>query len=187
MHETSLSDRVTLVTERLCLRRTREGDAELLFRNYTGDVESSKYLQREPHTTVSQTETMLRKLCDDAWNTPGVPFSWVIAQRETDEPIGVFLAFPRGHKTDFHYGIAKRFWAKGLASEAGRAALDALWRPRNTQRIWTFCDVENVRSGRAIEKMGLTFEGTLRRWLVLPAFGPEARDCHVFGATRASS
>ena len=187
VHRKSLPDRVTLLTDRLCLRRTRKGDAEALFRNYTSDVECSRYLQREPHTNVSQTAAMLRELCDKAWDIPGVPFCWVIALRETDEPIGVFLAFPDGHKTDFHFGIAKRFWAQGLASEAGLAALDALWQPDETQRIWTFCDVENTGSRRVLEKMGLTFEGTLKRWLVLPAFGAEVRDCFVFSAMRATS
>jgi ribosomal-protein-alanine N-acetyltransferase len=184
-HDSCLSDRETLVTDRLCLRRAREGDAKVLFNNYTGDLECSRYLQRRPHVSVSETEAMLRKLCDEAWDTPGAPFSWVIAQRSTDEPIGVFVAFPSGHKTDFHFGISKRFWACGLASEAGQAALGALWRPPETQRVWTVCDVENIGSKRVLEKIGLSFEGTLKRWAVLPAFGPEARDCHVFSATRA--
>ncbi len=34
--------------------------------------------------------------------------------------------------------------------------MDALWRPPETQRIWTFCDVENVGSQRVLEKMGLS-------------------------------
>ncbi|RKP48132.1 GNAT family N-acetyltransferase [Trinickia fusca] len=180
----SLPERTALITERLHLRRAQRGDAKTLFSNYTSDVDCSHFLQRKPHSTVSQTDSMLQKFCDEAWNVSGTPFSWVIAKRETDEPIGLFLAFPDGHKTDFHYGIGKRFWGQGLASEAGKATLEALWKSPNTQRIWTFCDPENIGSKRVLEKLGLTHEGILRKWAVLPAFGPEARDCHVFGATR---
>jgi RimJ/RimL family protein N-acetyltransferase len=105
-------------------------------------------------------------------------------RRATDEPVGLFHAFPGEHKTDFHFGISKSFWAQGLASDAGRVALGALWRPPETQRIWTVCDVENVGSKRVLEELGLSFEGTLKRWVVLPAFCTKARDCHVFRATR---
>lgn len=180
----SFPERSALITDRLHLRRAQRGDAKTLFSNYTSNVDCSRFLQRDPHSTVSQTDGILQKFCDEAWNVSGTPFAWVIAKRETDEPIGLFSAFPNGHKTDFHYGIGKRFWGHGLASEAGKAALESLWKSPNTQRIWTFCDPENIGSKRVLEKLGLTYEGTLRKWAILPAFGPEARDCHVFGATR---
>lgn len=180
-------DRVELLTERLRLRRARQGDASMLFENYTGVRNCSRFLQRDAHQDVSRTAAMLDKWCDAAWGEAGTPFSWVIATRDEDEPIGVFVAIPEAHRTEIHYGIGERFWGRGLAVEAGRAAISALWRSPGTQRIWTVCDVEHVGSRRVLEKLGFHCEGTLRKWLVLPAFGDVARDCYVFSLTSGPS
>ncbi|MFM0290419.1 GNAT family N-acetyltransferase [Paraburkholderia megapolitana] len=178
-----MEDRVELLTRRLRLRRARKGDASVLFDNYTGVRNCSRFLQRDAHQDVSRTAAMLDKWCDSAWHEAGAPFSWVIATREEDEPIGVFVAIPQDHKIEIHYGIGERFWGRGLAVEAGHAAISALWRSPGTQRIWTVCDVEHVGSRRVLEKLGFHCEGTLRKRLVLPAFGDAARDCYVFSLT----
>ena len=50
-------------------------------------------------------------------------------------------------------------------------------RSMNEPAIWrvqAFCDVENRASARVLEKAGLTLEGTLRRYMVLPNLGDAA-------------
>lgn len=178
-----MKDRVELLTERLRLRRARQGDAPVLFRNYTGAQNCSRFLQRRPHKDVAHTEAMLEKWCISAWNQADAPFSWVISTLDDDEPIGLFVVIPDGHKTEIHFGISERFWGRGLVAEAGQAAVSALWRSPDVQRIWTVCDVENAGSRRVLEKLGFQCEGTLHKWLVLPAFGNLARDCYVFAST----
>jgi ribosomal-protein-alanine N-acetyltransferase len=91
-----MQDRVEPVTKRL--RRARQGDAPVLFNNYTGANNCSRFLQRQPHSNVARTEDMLGKWCNTAWEQAGAPFSWVIATRDEDEPIGVFVVVPEGHK-----------------------------------------------------------------------------------------
>lgn len=179
-----MPNRVELVTERLWLRRAKPGDAAVLFTNYTGDHNCSRFLQRRADPDVAKTQTTLDKWCDAYWDMDDhAPFAWVISTRADDEAIGIFLVIPDKHKTEIHYGISERFWGQGLVAEAGRAALSALWRRPGTQRIWTVCDFENIGSRRVLEKLGMQCEGTLKKWLVLPAFGDEARDCHVFATT----
>ncbi|WP_157915160.1 GNAT family N-acetyltransferase [Paraburkholderia acidicola] len=178
-----MEDRVELLTKRLRLRRARQGDAPVLFENYTGVHSCSRFLQRSVHQDIARTATMLDTWCDAFWDEAGAPFSWVIATRDDDEPIGVFVAIPEAHRIEIHYGIGERFWGHGLAAEAGHAAISALWRSHGIQRIWTVCDVEHVGSRRVLEKLGFYCEGTLRKWLVLPAFGDVARDCYVFSLT----
>jgi ribosomal-protein-alanine N-acetyltransferase len=176
--------RVELLTGRLHLRRARKGDAAALFENYTGSQTCSRFLQRGAHPDAAHTQAMLKKWCGAAWDQDDdAPFAWVISTRAAAEAIGIFLVIPHAHKTEIHYGIGERFWGQGLVAEAGLAALSALWRNPATQRIWTVCDLENVGSRRVLEKLGLQCEGTLEKWLVLPAFGDEARDCLVFSTT----
>lgn len=177
-----MKDRVELLTERLRLRRTRPGDAGALFANYTGVPDCCRFLQRQVHKNVEQTQAMLAKWCDTAWDETGTPFSWVIGTRDEDEPIGVFVVIPDGHKTEIHFGIGERFWGRGLVAEAGAAAVQALWQSPAVQKIWTVCDVEHTGSRRVLEKLGFQCEGTLQKWLVLPAFGNTARDCYVFSS-----
>ncbi|WP_051980395.1 GNAT family N-acetyltransferase [Burkholderia sp. 9120] len=178
-----MEDRVELLTKRLCLRRARQGDASVLFENYTGAQNCSRFLQRHAHKDVAHTEAMLEKWCITAWDESDAPFAWVISTRDDDEPMGLFVVIPERHKTEIHFGVGERFWGCGLAVEAGRAAVSALWRSPNIQRIWTVCDVENTGSRRVLEKLGFECEGTLRKWLVLPAFGNLARDCYIFSST----
>jgi RimJ/RimL family protein N-acetyltransferase len=51
-------------------------------------------------------------------------------------------------------------------------------------RAYAYCDVENSSSARVMEKVGMTREGILRRWLVHPNVGPEPRDCFVLAKVR---
>ncbi|SIO67186.1 ribosomal-protein-alanine N-acetyltransferase [Paraburkholderia phenazinium] len=179
-----MGHRIELLTERLHLRRAKKGDAAVLFENYTGSETCSRFLQRRADPDATRTQAMLTKWCDTAWDLDDdAPFAWVISTRAAGEAIGIFLVIPHGHKTEIHYGVAERFWGQGLVAEAGLAALSALWRNPATQRIWTVCDPENIGSRRVLEKLGLQCEGTLKKWLVLPAFGDEARDCLVFSTT----
>jgi ribosomal-protein-alanine N-acetyltransferase len=178
-----MEDRIELLTKRLRLRRARQGDAPVLFKNYTGARNCSRFLQRHAHENVSHTEAMLGKWCVTAWDEVDAPFSWIISTLDDDEPIGLFVVIPDGHMTEIHFGIGERFWGRGLVVEAGRAAVSALWRSPNIQRIWTVCDVENTGSRRVLEKLDFQCEGILRKWLVLPAFGNLARDCYIFSNT----
>ena len=52
-------------------------------------------------------------------------------------------------------------------------------------RVQAFCDVENRASVRVLEKSGLTLEGTLRRYMVLPNLGDIPRDLCCYAKVRA--
>ena len=51
-------------------------------------------------------------------------------------------------------------------------------------RVCAVCDVENKPSARALEKVGMQREGTLRRYIVHPNVSPEPRDCFVYSRVR---
>jgi [ribosomal protein S5]-alanine N-acetyltransferase len=46
------------------------------------------------------------------------------------------------------------------------------------------CDTDNVASGRVLEKVGMQYDGTLRRCAVRPNLGPEPRDAHLYARVR---
>jgi [ribosomal protein S5]-alanine N-acetyltransferase len=65
-------------------------------------------------------------------------------------------------------------------TEIARWALnrDDIW------RIGGVCDVENLASARVMEKVGMTRDGLLRRWIMHPNVSDEPRDCFSFAKIR---
>jgi [ribosomal protein S5]-alanine N-acetyltransferase len=59
------------------------------------------------------------------------------------------------------YALARAYWGRGFATEAGTAVVAwALERPE-IHRVWAVCDAENVASARMLEKLGMRREGPL--------------------------
>ena len=51
-------------------------------------------------------------------------------------------------------------------------------------RVWAVCDIENLASARVLEKLGMTREGRLHRWLVHPNISDEPRDCFCYAKVK---
>jgi [ribosomal protein S5]-alanine N-acetyltransferase len=182
---TKMNTRLTsidLETDRLVLRRFQPGD-EIDLYDYTGDADSSLFLQRTQHSDIQHTQQVLENWCHKKWQDGSAEFAWILGCKETNKALGLFFVFSNGHACEIHYGISKAFRGKGLIVEAGHAVVRHVLTHPFIQRIWTVCDVENHASRRVLEKLGFECEGTLRRWLMMPAFGDQARDCYCFSMT----
>lgn len=55
------------------------------------------------------------------------------------------------------------------------------------QRVWAVSDLQNYSSIKILEKLSFQNEGILRKWLVLPVFNNQSRDCYVFSKISAVS
>jgi RimJ/RimL family protein N-acetyltransferase len=165
----------TLTTPRLVLRSAKSDDADELFRGYCGDSDCAQYLTRGMHTSPTQTASFLEKWCVRAWTKAGQSFAWVIAEHETNLPIGTFVVIRDGDRAQIHFGIGKQHWGRGLVVEAGQSAVAWLFEHNALRQLSTVCDAEHVQSARVLEKLGFANEGLLKNQLVLPAFGPIAR------------
>ncbi|MFX1822500.1 GNAT family N-acetyltransferase [Acinetobacter sp. AS5] len=113
-----------LKTTRLELRAYKVGDEISLFQEYCGDIEASKYLQRQVHTTVSQTQQMLQKWSLSYWQHPSEGFSWVIAERKSHLPIGLLTIIQQQNSSlEVHFGLGPRFQGQGYMLEAMKAVI----------------------------------------------------------------
>jgi RimJ/RimL family protein N-acetyltransferase len=65
------------------------------------------------------------------------------------------------------YWFLREHWGYGFATEASQAMLEFGFRRLGLHRIWAKCHVRNEASAKILEKLGMTFEGTLREhvWL----------------------
>jgi RimJ/RimL family protein N-acetyltransferase len=66
-------------------------------------------------------------------------------------------------------------------SEAVGLLLDKAARDPIAYRVTAHCHVDNTASARVLDRAGLTFEGRLARYAILPNISDEPQDCLMFG------
>lgn len=169
-------------TDRLIVRPPRLEDAPALFRNYTQDAEVTKYLTWEPHTNIGQTLEWVEYCA----SKDGDPDAIILAlcDKASDEAIGMLEFRIDGFKAEFGYVLAKRFWGRGLMTEAMRPALAHVFDLPRVYRIWAVHDVDNPASGKVMQKLGLIFEGVIRRFTIHPNVSAEPRDVRMYSLVK---
>jgi len=168
-------------TARLVLRRPRLDDAEAIFVNYAQDQEVTRYLTWPAHTELAQTQRFVASRLA-AWES-GEAYEWVITVPPPDEALGMIALRVQGHKADLGYVLARPYWGQGLVTEAAQAVADWAFAQPEIHRVWAVCDVNNPASARVMAKIGMSYEGTLRRWTQRP--GHEATsDCLCYARTK---
>jgi [ribosomal protein S5]-alanine N-acetyltransferase len=65
------------------------------------------------------------------------------------------------------YWFLREAWGKGYATESAAAMLELGFRLLGFHRVWGKCHVQNPVSAKVMEKLGMSYEGTLREhvWL----------------------
>jgi len=171
-----MTDFEVLTGPRVTLREPTLDDAQRLFERAARDPDVCRYMSWRPHQDVDET----RRVITELFNTGGET-TWLIDLAGTG-PIGAIgWRKPQPHIVDFGYYIGKPWWRKGLMSEAVGLILDKAQRDPTIYRVSAYCYVENVASARLLEHCGLTREGRLARYFVLPNLGPEPQDCFLYG------
>jgi ribosomal-protein-alanine N-acetyltransferase len=162
---------------RVTLRAPTLDDADLLFERMASDPGVSRYMSWRPHRDVGET----RRVITEIFNVGGETV-WLIELRDGDGAIGVCgWRRPQPHIIDFGYYLARGWWRQGIMSEAVALLLDKAQRDPTVYRVTAHCHVDNIASARLLERSGLTFEGRLARYAILPNISAEPQDCLLFG------
>src|SRR3954470_70215 len=169
-------------TERLVLRRPVVADAEPIFEEYAQDPDVTRFLAWKPHRRVETLAGYLREILSAPASAS--PWFWVMTIKGSDLPVGMLHAELHAHKFTFGYVLGKRCWGKGYMPEAVRPLVDWALSQDEIHRVWSFCDVDNRRSARVFEKLGMQKEGTLRRFFVHPNISEVPRDCYLYSRVR---
>lgn len=93
-------------------------------------------------------------------------YQWCIVSKETGEAIGDIFCVRIDEDTRaaaLGWVLSRKHWGMGLMPEAGRAVIDYLLDEAGFRRVWAYHDVQNPKSGRAMIKCGMRYEGTLRQ------------------------
>jgi len=150
-----------LHTPRLLLRHWRDDDLDALAAIYA-DPEVMRYIADGTVRTRSETADHLGKMRQH-WAEHG--FGLFAAEvRETGELAGwVGLAVPYFlpevlPTVEIGWRLGRPFWGGGLATEGARAALRFGFVDCGLDQLVSIRHVDNVRSARVMEKLGLGFD-----------------------------
>lgn len=172
----------SIETERLVLRRPTIEDAPAIFDGYAQDPEVVRHVMWRPHSSIGDTNdflmTVLQRLQQEKEQ------SWAITLKSNGRLIGMVAVRPNGFKHDIGYVLARPQWGRGIMTEAARSVVDLSLSDPQVRRVWAVCDVDNAASARVMEKVGMTFEGVLRRWVIHPNVSPDPRDALCYALVR---
>lgn len=149
-----------IITDRLILRKFNINDARYMFENWASDSEVTKFLQWEPHINEEFTkmviETWIREYKTEA------SYHWAIEFKESKEIIGEIYIFnikPKRGCCEIGACISRRFWNKGISTEALVSIINFIFKETELNRIIAMHDVKNIASRKVILKSKMKYEG----------------------------
>lgn len=172
----------TIETERLILRAPVMEDAAAMLESYGRDPEVTRYLTWKPFQSLEEAEGFIRNRVE-GWEK-GFWFSWTILLREGGAHLGTVSLRTLGPRLFMGFIIARPYWGRGYSTEAARPVLEWALAQPNVYRVSAVCDTEHLASARVLEKIGMQYEGTLRRWDVHPNISDVPRDCLCYSAVK---
>lgn len=164
----------------ISLRPFAEADADDVLA-YAADAEVTRYLTWHPHKSLSDSLAFIRSVQGEDTDRA---MTWAIVWRGEGRVIGStgFIRIEKQHATaEVGTAISRRFWGTGANTEAKLLLFSYGFTQLGLQRIEMRTDTRNLRSQGAIEKMGLTREGVLRRY---PRVKGEERDTVIYSLLR---
>jgi ribosomal-protein-alanine N-acetyltransferase len=153
-----------LKTKRLVLRRFTIGDAEKMFANWANDNEVTKYLVWPSHTDINVTKNVLEQWIQNYERNDF--YQWAIVPKEINEPIGSISVVKQQDEikmVHIGYCIGKKWWNKGITSEALNVLIKFFFEEVGVNRIESKHDPNNQNSGKVMAKCGMRYEGLLRQ------------------------
>ena len=150
-------------TKRLILRQFELSDCHDMYK-WASNMEVVKYLSYYPHENIEQTKQILKHWTDGYKNLN--EYNWAIEYNGcVIGNIAVVLQDDESYSCHLGWQIDVPYWNKGIMTEAARAVLDYLFGEVGYDRIASGHDTRNIGSGRVMQKIGMTLEGTFRRYI----------------------
>jgi RimJ/RimL family protein N-acetyltransferase len=157
-----------LVTSRLLLREFSASDYEAVHA-YAADPEVTRFMDWGPNGP-EDTVAFLAEVRRAALVVPRLGYSLAVVVCAAGDLVGaVHLGeTSRAHRRgEMGYVLAQVHWRMGYATEAATAVLRFGFDEVGFHKITATCDPDNVASARVLEKIGMQYEGHLRRHLLI--------------------
>src|SRR5262249_25635537 len=149
------------------------------YARYASDPVVTRYLTWRPHESVEFTVEYLKSKAD----CPEI-HHWLVYPREGGPLIGAIGCRVDAHQGQFGYCYARYAWGHGFATEAATAMVSVWLEEPTIWRVQAHCVPSNRASAHVLEKAGLAWEGTLRRYFVAPNLSDVPCDVLVYARVR---
>lgn len=167
-------------SERLGLRYCRPEDTASIFKIYTGDPGSAKYLARQPHSDVEQTERMLKTLSNPESLVANGMCVWVIEAISYVTAVGLITVAKDDASMAVHFAIGTPYRGRGFAAEALALTAQHLLATGQAAGVSSFTDVDNAAAQTALVKAGFVLTGRAPSFYQAPQLGGEYRDVYRY-------
>lgn len=169
-------------TERLILRPLQPDDAPQMAA-LASDYDVAAGLLSLPHPyTLSDAEQFIAQRLAASPDSPDHVFA--LALKPDSRFIGLIGLHEQRpfDRAELGYWLGKPYWNLGYASEAARRLMRYGFEVLALNRIHASCYAPNIGSARVLQKIGMTYEGTLRQHYI--RFGV-VHDARVYGILRS--
>ena len=161
----------TFQTQRLIIRRwIPEADAAQVFEMYS-DPEVTRFIRGMVEESVEAQQAKLQQAIDRYAQLNNGTGAWAIVEKETGQIVGTILLkqLPdnEGKPTpDYEVGwhLRKASWAKGYATEAGKAAIEYGFNVLKLPVIYAVVKPENHASIRVTQRIGMMPMGRTHKY-----------------------
>jgi ribosomal-protein-alanine N-acetyltransferase len=151
-----------LETERLVLRKLKPQDEGDIF-EYASDDEVTRFLSWATHKSVEDARSFIsftlgRYEKDEAGE-------WGIVLQETCKligAIGIVWCDMNNRRSEIGYVLSRNHWGRGIMPEAVSRVLKFAFEEMKLNRIECCHFLPNEKSGRVMQKVGMSFEGIAR-------------------------
>ena len=151
-------------TERLILRKFVMDDVAAVYNNWANDPEVTKYLTWQTHSNVDISSSVLADWTSH-YNEPDF-YQWAITLKKNgNEPIGSISVVRKDDRikmVTIGYCIGKKWWHKGIMTEALQTLIKFFFEEVGANRIEAWHDPKNINSGKVMSKCGMQYEGVHR-------------------------
>jgi RimJ/RimL family protein N-acetyltransferase len=162
---------MNLETKRLFLRETDWSDLPVihaLFCEPQVEQFTSVGLPGKPEVT----RAIISGPIEDQTNIHRTQYEWIISLKKSEHVVGltgISLGPDRFRSAEVHYNLFPNYWGNGYAYESLNEVIRFCFYQLKLHRIWAGVAINNHRSIRLLEKLGMTREGRGRE--IIPAGG----------------
>ncbi|MDF2504092.1 GNAT family protein [Clostridium sp.] len=154
---------ILIETDRLILRKFKQSDVNDMFKNWGSDAKVTEFLSWPTHKNIKDSEDIINQWISEYEDNS--VYNWVIELKNISEAIGNISVVKLENVNDaceIGYCVSSKHWNKGITTEAFKAIIKYLFDEIRVNRICAKHDINNVASGKVMQKCGMVYEGTLR-------------------------
>lgn len=153
-----------LFTKRLALRKIQISDATALF-NVWSDPAVAAFMNISAFIHESQAIEMINLLNELAETNQAIRYTlFDLKSKDIIGSCGFNAIDTENARVEIGYDIAKAHWGNGYAPESIQALIDEAFENLAINRIEAKVEPANINSIKVLQKLGFTFEGTLRQY-----------------------